>query len=113
MQIGCTDAPYLCFVNVPKGLRLVNPKFNLCVMQERVFGEFKIRLYYDDCETSYPQHRYYVECIDTRHWVKMLIDSNVIDKTAFISMEDAVEKVKSYFRVRLNNLDYWDNFARP
>jgi len=33
MQMGCTDALYLCFVNVPKGLRLVNPKFNFCVME--------------------------------------------------------------------------------
>ena len=33
MQIGCTLAPYLCFVNKPKGLRQVNPKFNFCVMK--------------------------------------------------------------------------------
>jgi hypothetical protein len=81
-------------------------------MEERVFGEFKIRLYYEDCEIS-DQHRYFVECVDTRHLVKMIIDSNVIDKTSSISMEGAIEKTKSYFRMRLNDMDYWENFARP
>ena len=81
--------------------------------QERIFGEFKIRLRWEDCETSYPQHRYYVECVDTRHWVKMLIDTDVLDKTVSISMEVAVEKVKKYFRCRLNEMDYWDNFSQP
>jgi hypothetical protein len=43
----------------------------------------------------------------------MIIDSNVIDKTSSISMEGAIEKTKSYFRMRLNDMDYWENFARP
>jgi len=113
MQIVCIAPLYLCFVKVPKGLRLVNPTFKLCVMQVRVFGDFMIRLYFEDCETSYPQHRYFVECVDTRYWVTMKIDSNVLDKSASITMNDAIEKTKSYFRKRLNDADYWEFFARP
>ena len=33
MQIDCTPPSYLCFVNMPKGVRLVTPKFNFCVME--------------------------------------------------------------------------------
>ena len=33
MQIDCTDDLYLCFVNMPKGVRLVNPNFNFCFME--------------------------------------------------------------------------------
>lgn len=81
--------------------------------QEREFGDFKIRLFYKDCKHSKNQHRYFVECLDTRYWVKIVIDSNVIDKSATISMSDAIAKTKAYLRVRLDDRLYWEYFARP
>jgi len=115
MQIGCTLAPYLCFVNKPKGLRQVNPKFNFCVMneQEKVFGDFRICVRYEPCVNPIGCKYYYVECWDYKFSVKMEIDWGEIDNHQSISMEDAVAKVKEYFRCRLNNADYWDNFIRP
>lgn len=82
-------------------------------IQEREFGDFKIRLFYKDCKHLKDHHRYFVECLDTRYWVKIVIDSNVIDKSATISMSDAIAKTKAYFRKRLNDMDYWEYFARP
>ena len=38
MHIGCTLPLYLCFVNEPKGLRQVNPKLNMCVMQVKLLA---------------------------------------------------------------------------
>lgn len=88
---------------MPKGLRLDNPKFNLCVMQEEILGDFKIRLFYEDCVEMNCSHRYYVECVDLTNWVKILIDSNVIDKSASITMSDAIAKTKHYFKKRFND----------
>ena len=115
MHIGCTLPLYLCFVNEPKGLRQVNPKFNFCVMneQKKVFGDFEIILRYEDCDNLKNHHKYFVECLDTQHSVKMVIDSRVIEKTSRLCMEGAVEQVKEYFRCRLNHHAWWDNFARP
>ena len=88
---------------MPKGVRLVTPNFNLCIMQEEILGDFKIRLFYEDCQNSYPEHRYYVECVDLTNWVKIVIDSNVIDKSASITMGDAIAKTKHYFKNRFND----------
>ena len=101
---------------MPKGLRLVNPKFNLSAMNEqrKVFGDFEIILRYEDCEDSLPQCKYYyIICWDRSFSVKMQIEMGCIDKTESISMEDAVSKVKEYFRCRLNHNDYWEYFSRP
>ena len=82
-------------------------------IQEREFGDFKIRLFYKDCKHLKDHHRYFVECLDTRYWVKIVIDSNVIDKSATITMSDAIAKTKAYLRVRLDHRLYWEYFARP
>jgi len=82
-------------------------------MEERIFGEYKIRLYYVDCDNKMNEHRYFVECVDMKMYVVMIIDSNVIDKTSSISMEDAIAKTKNFFRVRFNDFEYWETFSRP
>jgi hypothetical protein len=82
--------------------------------EERVFGEeFKIRLYYEDCPSLDYAHRYFVECLDMRYYVKIVIDSNVIDKTSSITMEDAIEKTKAYLSKRFDDRVLWENFIRP
>ena len=101
---------------MPKGLRLVNPKFNLSAMneQKKVFGDFEISVRYEDCEDSLPQCKYYwIECWDRGFSVKMQIKMGCMDKTQSISMEDAVSKVKEYFRCRLNHNVWWEYFAQP
>ena len=81
--------------------------------EERVFGEFKIRLFYEDCPQLDYAHRYFVECLDMRHYVKIVIDSNVIDKTSSITMEDAIEKTKAYLSKRFDERVLWEYFYRP
>ena len=81
--------------------------------QERKFGDFKIRLFCKDCKHLKNHHRYFVECLDTRYFVKIVIDSNVLDKSATISMSDAIAKTQAYFRERLDDRLYWEYFARP
>lgn len=115
MHIGCTLPLYLCFVNEPKGLRQVNPKFNFCVMnkQKKVFGDFEISLRFEDCEEMPHLKWYWIECWDLRFSVYMMIEMRGIDKRESITIEDAVSKVKEYFRCRLDNNAWWENFARP
>jgi hypothetical protein len=80
--------------------------------EERVFGEFKIRLYYEDCPSLDYAHRYFVECLDMRHYVKIVIDSNVIDKTSSISMENAIAKTKAYLEKRFDDRVLWEYFIK-
>jgi hypothetical protein len=48
-----------------------------------------------------------------RHYVKIVIDSNVIDKTSSITMEDAIEKTKAYLSKRFDERVLWEYFCRP
>ena len=102
MWIGCIDALYLCFVNMPKGLRLVNPKFNICVMQEKVFGDWEIRLKYEEMPIPNDYHRWTIELVDLRSWVLIVVDSIVCDRTYFITFDDAIQKTKVYLKHRFN-----------
>ena len=102
MQYLRTDDLYLCFVQMPKGLRLVNPKFNICVMQERVFGDWKIRLRYEEMPIPNSYHRWTIELVDLSSWVLIVVDSNVCDRTYFIPFDDAIGKTKVYLKHRFN-----------
>jgi hypothetical protein len=87
---------------MPKGLWLVNPKFNICVMQEKVLGDWKIRVRYEEMPTPNSYHRFSIELIDLRYWSLFVIDSNVCDKTYFIELDDAILKTKNYLKHRFN-----------
>ena len=93
---------YIFVLSMPKGVRLVTPKFNFCVMQEKVFGDWKIRLKYEEMPIPNDWHRYTIELVDLRSWVVIVIDSNVIDRTYFIPFDDAIQKTKVYLKHRFN-----------
>ena len=87
---------------MPKGVRLVTPKFNICVMQEKVFGDWKIRLRYEEMPKPNDYHRWTIELVDLRSWVLIVVDSNVCDRTYFIQFDDAIGKTKVYLKHRFN-----------
>jgi hypothetical protein len=47
-----------------------------------------------------------------RHYVKIVIDSNVIDKTSSISMENAIAKTKAYLEKRFDDRVLWEYFIK-
>jgi len=60
---------------------------------------FTLRVSYDHVESTY-MHRYSIECIDTKNWTKIIIDSNVVDEICRISLEDALARTKFYLKDR-------------
>lgn len=83
---------------------LFDGEFELIPMeiQERVFGDWKIRLRYEEMPIPNDYHRWYIELLDLRSWALITVDSNVCDKTYFIEFDDAISKTKGYLKHRFN-----------
>jgi len=60
---------------------------------------FKVRVRYENVENRY-EHRYFIECIDMVNWSWITIDSNVIDESVEIHLNDAVDRTKWYLKNR-------------
>ena len=91
MQIDCTDTPYLCIVNMPKGLWLVNPKFifNVMVVNVLDLSEKQIedlRTIFVDWSNDKEEVFSYVVCSDKSEFIK----HNEISKLFLQEIADAI-----------------------
>jgi hypothetical protein len=62
---------------------------------------FRLRVRYENVENRY-EHRYFIECIDSRNWTLIQIDSNVIDEEAVVTLDEALDRTKRYLKSRFN-----------
>ncbi len=69
-------------------------------MQEKILGDWKIRVRYEEMPTPNMYHRYYIELVDLNHWTLIVVDSNVCDRTYFIDIADAISRTKVYLKHR-------------
>lgn len=47
-------------------------------------------------------HRYTIKCVHKSKLVTVFEDSNVIDKTTYISLEDAADRVRTFYKQVFN-----------
>ena len=71
-------------------------------MQEKIFGDWKIRLKYEEMPIPNKYHRYTIELVDLRKWVVIKVDSSVCDRTHFIPFDDAIQTTKAYLKHLFN-----------
>jgi hypothetical protein len=71
-------------------------------MQRRVFGDWEIRLKYEEMPIPNDYNRWTIELLDLRCWVLIVVDSNVCDRTYLIPFDDAIQKTKGYLKHRFN-----------
>lgn len=69
-------------------------------MREEVrkeFQDFTLVVSYSDTNSS-DVHRYTIRCYHTTRWVTVFQDSNVIDKTAYLHIDDAANRVRAFYK---------------
>ena len=68
--------------------------------KEHRIGDFKIRISYTPVSEGW--HRYYIECIDMFHLVKVFEESNVIGSNHEYDMDKAIAMISNYFKHRFS-----------
>jgi hypothetical protein len=100
---GFVDGDCFNVVANDKGERsfLFSGEFELLPVDssEVKLGIWKLRVRYEDVEVVYC-HRYYIELLDLRTLALIQVDSNVIDNTCMISMEEAYDRCFHYLKHR-------------